>query len=98
MERFFKKAWDDSKKRLGACYFVFKDSLFSTEISKQQQYPGVIGKTVFRTIFIQNKDIKRTTAGDMYYELLHIMTTTKNMLQQRIISIVATENGFHQSF
>lgn len=69
MERFFKKAWDDSKKKLGACYFVFKDGLFSTEISKQQQYPGVISKTVFRTIFIQNKDIKRTTAGDMYYEL-----------------------------
>lgn len=69
METFFKNAWQLSKTKIGACYFIFNDGVFSTEIVKQDQYPGVIKKTIFRTIFIHNKDIKYNTKNIMYYEL-----------------------------
>lgn len=68
MEKFFKYAWTCSKKTIGGVYFIFKDGIFSTEISKPPYYST--SKThIFRTIFIHNEDIKHTTAGDIYYEL-----------------------------
>lgn len=68
MENFFKYSWKASKKTIGGVYFIFKDGIFSTEISKPPYYST--SKThIFRTIFIHNEDIKHTTAGDIYYEL-----------------------------
>lgn len=68
MEKFFKYSWKASKKTIGGVYFIFKDGIFSTEISKPPHYST--SKThIFRTIFIHNEDIKHTTAGDIYYEL-----------------------------
>lgn len=69
MEKFFKKAWNDSKKKIGATYFIFSDGIFSTEITKQDQLPGVLKKTVFRTIFIHNNDIEYNRNNEKHYEL-----------------------------
>ena len=68
MEKFFKYAWTCSKKTIGGVYFIFKDGIFSTEISKPPYY-STSTTHIFRTIFIHNEDIKHTTAGDIYYQL-----------------------------
>lgn len=68
MEKFFKHAWICSKKEIGGVYFIFKDGIFSTEISIPPYYST--SKThIFRTIFIHNEDIRHTVAGDIYYQL-----------------------------
>ena len=70
MEKFFKYSWNASKKTIGGVYFIFKDGIFSTEISKPPYYST--SKThIFRTIFIHNEDIKKYSEKTEYFASLY---------------------------